>query len=136
MILLLVPIIGAYSADFHPFNMILYGSFVAAASVFWLVLPPGYVGCVLFVVTLSLGESVYSPRFYEYTMLLSPKGREGLYAGLANAPMVVAKVFVGSMSGVLLTAFCPEVCGLHYVLRMPSVLVHLHLLLLGSTTTM
>lgn len=42
------------------------------------------------------------------------------YAGLANAPMFVAKLFVGGLSGVLLSSFCPEVafaCCLHLHLQ-------------------
>lgn len=54
---------------------------------------------ILFVVTLSVGEAIYSPRVYEYTMLLAPKADEGLYTNLASIPMFVAKLFAGSISG-------------------------------------
>jgi MFS family permease len=108
MIILLVPIIGALATGVHPWNMILVGSLVASASPFWLaVFPAHYWTSAMFVVTLSLGEAVYSPRVYEYTMLLSPLGREGLYTQLASAPMFVAKLFAGGMSGALLEAYCP-----------------------------
>ena len=55
------------------FFFYLSGSFVSAGSVFFLCLGASYLTSILFVVTLSLGEAVYSPRVYEYTMLLSPK---------------------------------------------------------------
>lgn len=43
----------------------------------------------------------------QYTMALSPKGREGLYSSIASAPMFIARVGVGSLSGVLLQDHCP-----------------------------
>lgn len=39
---------------------------------------------------------------------LAPLGREGLYTSLASAPMFVAKLFAGGMSGALLQEYCPE----------------------------
>eukprot|EP00301_Raphidiophrys_heterophryoidea_P007619 c12924_g1_i1.p2 GENE.c12924_g1_i1~~c12924_g1_i1.p2 ORF type:complete len:149 (+),score=42.66 c12924_g1_i1:194-640(+) len=62
---------------------------------------------VLFVVILSVGEAIWSPRLYEYTVAIAPKGREGTYAGLSSAPYFVAKLGVGYIGGVLLEAYCP-----------------------------
>ena len=61
---------------------------------------------MLFSVTLSIGESIYSPKTYEYAMMVSPKGREGTYSALASAPLFTAKFFVGGLSGVLLGKYC------------------------------
>jgi hypothetical protein len=61
---------------------------------------------VLFSITLSIGESIYSPKTYEYAMMVSPKGREGTYSALASAPLFTAKFFVGGLSGVLLGKYC------------------------------
>lgn len=95
-----------------------------------------YTTAIGFVVVLSVGEVIYSPRVYEvralpppprcrraaaahpvahataaaqYTMLLAPRGREGLYTSLASAPMFVAKLFAGGLSGELLDRYCPKV---------------------------
>lgn len=66
--------------------------------------------CVLFVIMLSIGEAVYSPATYlvrlsarrpapawlmraaQYSMLIAPKGKEGLYTSLSAAPLFMAKV--------------------------------------------
>ena len=53
-------------------------------------------GAVLFVVTLSLGESVWSPRWYDYSMSLAPEGREGIFTALASAPLFAAKLPTGA----------------------------------------
>ena len=62
--------------------------------------PPGCAewGAVLFVVTLSLGESVWSPRWYDYSMSLAPEGREGIFTALASAPLFAAKLPTGEAS--------------------------------------
>lgn len=82
------------------------GTLVAGVSPFWITLFPNYYGAVLFSITLSIGESIYSPKTYEYAMMVSPKGREGTYSALASAPLFTAKFFVGGLSGVLLGKYC------------------------------
>lgn len=53
-------------------------------------------GAALFVVTLSLGESFWSPRWYDYSMSLAPLGREGIFTALASAPLFAAKLPTGA----------------------------------------
>ena len=53
-------------------------------------------GTALFVVTLSLGESFWSPRWYDYSMSLAPYGREGIFTALASAPLFAAKLPTGA----------------------------------------
>lgn len=53
---------------------------------------------VLFVITLSLGESIWSPRWYDYSMSLAPHGREGIFTALASAPLFAAKLPTGEPS--------------------------------------
>lgn len=109
MVILLVPVISAYSRGVHPFKLIVRGSFVTAASPFVLLFGASYFTSIMFVVMLSAGEVIYSPPVYEYSMMLAPKGREGLYTSMASAPMFVAKLFVGGLSGILLQQYCPKV---------------------------
>lgn len=113
LIIFLVPVIGLMTRGVDSFSMILYGSFVAAASPFWICIAPAYWTVIMFMVTLSLGEAVYSPRVYEYTMEISERGSEGLYSSLSSAPLFSVKLVVGGMSGWLLTNFMPLV-GKHH----------------------
>jgi dipeptide/tripeptide permease len=62
----------------------------------------------LFVVVLSVGESFYSPRLYEYAAAIAPKGQEGSYMSLSYLPFFLAKLGVASLSGMLLAKYCPE----------------------------
>lgn len=87
--------------------MIYYGSWIAAASPFFFLLGPGYMTTIGFIVMMSLGEAVYSPPTYTYSMELAPEGQEGIYTTLANAPLFTAKFVAGFMSGYLLQNYCP-----------------------------
>jgi hypothetical protein len=60
------------------------------------------------VVLLSLGEALWSPRTYDYSMSVAPVGQEAIFTALAAAPLFAAKVPVGLMSGWLLATYCPE----------------------------
>lgn len=113
LIIMLVPMVGLMTRHVDSFSMILYGSFVSAASPFWICFKQTYLGVVLFMVTLSIGEAVYSPRVYEYTMQVSPQGSEGIYTSLSSAPLFSVQLIVGGMSGWLLTNFM-SVDGPHY----------------------
>ena len=62
----------------------------------------------MFVLVLSVGEAVYSPKVYEYGMMLAPDGDEGVYTALSSVPMFVAKLGAGGMSGMLLAKFCAQ----------------------------
>lgn len=109
MIIFMVPISQAVLSKYDAYKCITVGSFVAALSVLFLCLQNdgSYWSSVCFIVALSIGEAIYSPRVYEYTMLIAPKGHEGLYTMLSSAPMFAAKLVVGVMSGFLLEEFCP-----------------------------
>jgi MFS family permease len=135
LIVFLAPLAGALTQRIPAYRMVILGSFVAASSVFIMALPPqifqpmadGWLGhCIahswlgvsgavnpyyvmicLFVVVLSFGEACYSPRLYEYTAAIAPKGQEASYMAMSTLPFFVAKLGVAPLSGVLLSRFCP-----------------------------
>ena len=108
LIIVLVPIVTAATSQVEPLVMIHYGSYISAFSVFFLVMSTSVTACVFFVIILSIGEAVWSPRLYDYTMSVCQEGREGTYMALSSAPLFLAKLPVGFMSGYLLQKYCPE----------------------------
>jgi len=136
LIVFLAPLAGVLTQRIPAYRMVILGSFIAASSVFILALPPqmfqpmadGWLGhCIahswlglngavnpyyvmicLFVVVLSLGEACYSPRLYEYTAAIAPKGQEASYMAMSSLPFFLAKLGVAPVSGVLLAHFCPD----------------------------
>ena len=136
LIIILVPFAGAFTQKYAAYRMIMVGSLISALSVFIMALPvawfqpladgfaghlighvwlglkgsvhPYYVMIFVFVVFLSVGEALWSPRLYEYTAAVAPKGQEASYMSLSYLPYFVAKLFVGASSGLLLARYCPE----------------------------
>ncbi len=136
MVIILVPIVGALTQRIAAYRMVMVGSFVSASSVFIMAMPtawfqgmanglpghwighlwlnvdgavhPYYVMIFAYVALLSVGESLWSPRLYEYTAAIAPKGQEASYMSLSYLPFFVAKFFVGMFSGLLLARYCPE----------------------------
>ncbi len=135
LIIFLVPLAGALTQKISAYRMVSLGSIVSALSVFFIALPPEwfvplangwlgdliahkwlgmqgpvnplYVSITFFVILLSIGEALWSPRLYEYPAAIAPKGKEGSYMALSILPYFVAKFFVGMLSGLLLEKYCP-----------------------------
>jgi MFS family permease len=135
LIVFLAPLVGVLTQRIPAYRMVIIGSFIAASSVFIMTVPPQWFGpiadgwfghCIahvwlgvkgavnpyyvmifLFVLFLSIGEAFYSPRLYEYTAAIAPKGQEASYMAMSTLPFFLAKIGVGPLSGVLLSRFCP-----------------------------
>lgn len=107
MIILLTPLATAFTRRRSAFTSIVAGAFLSAVSVLFMAVSTTVAASVAFIVTLSLGEVLWSPRLYEYTATIAPKGREASYMGLSQLPMFLAKPFVGFLSGYLLAGYCP-----------------------------
>ncbi|MCA9610955.1 MAG: MFS transporter, partial [Myxococcales bacterium] len=128
LIIVLTPIVGSLTSRFSAWWVIIGGSFVTASSLLFMVAHEPYeaaaravlggvlgpdaayeqTGAYLFVIVLSVGESLWSPRLYEYVAMMAPKNREASYMGLAELPLFAAKIPVGLMSGVLIGTYCAE----------------------------
>jgi len=135
LIVVLVPLVGVLTAKISAYRMVAVGSLISSLSVFFLVVPqhwfqplaegwlghlvahtwlgvegavnPLYVSSFLFIVFLSIGEAVWSPRLYEYAAAIAPRGQEATYMGLSLFPYFCAKLIGGGSSGWLLATFCP-----------------------------
>jgi POT family proton-dependent oligopeptide transporter len=108
LIVILIPIFAPLSYQFSAYTQITFGAFITSLSPFFLVSTPHLYNSVMFVVVLSVGEALWSPRLYEYTIFITEKGREGIYMALASSPMFVATLMTGATSGFFLETFCPE----------------------------
>ena len=99
LVIVLLPFISAFTPRVSAFRMILGGSLISAVSAFALAASPTPRGAIAFVALLSIGEAVWSPRLYEYSTMIAPKGREGTYMALASAPNFAARLTVGGLLG-------------------------------------
>ncbi|MFA5162340.1 MAG: MFS transporter [Elusimicrobiales bacterium] len=135
-VIILVPIVGALTQKIAAYKMVIFGSLISALSVFFMAMPPEwfhaaaqgwlghliaktwlnmpgdivnplYIAIPLAMVVYSIGEAFWSPRLYEYTAAIAPKGQEASYMALSTLPFFAAKFFVGMMSGAMLAKYCP-----------------------------
>ncbi len=114
-IILLIPLVN----KFNIFKALIYGSMISAVSLFALVLPwqwlspdigyAHYYMALIFMVLLTIGEIIWSPKLNEYTAAIAPQGQEGTYLGLTMVPWFLAKTGVSLLSGHMLIKWCPEV---------------------------
>jgi hypothetical protein len=66
-------------------NQIIGGAFLSSVSVFFLAIETGsYALVVLFVLTLSLGEALWSPRLMEYSATISPPVRVAIFQNCSD----------------------------------------------------
>lgn len=68
---------------------------------------PFYWSLILSFMVFTIGEAIWSPRFYQFTAEIAPKGKEATYLSLAILPTFASKFFVGPFSGFLLERYVP-----------------------------
>jgi predicted MFS family arabinose efflux permease len=56
----------------------------------------------------ALAEMTFSPRYYSFVGSFAPKGKEGLFMGLALAPAGLGGLIGGVLSGRLIARFLPK----------------------------
>ncbi len=103
---------------FNVFNMLIFGAVISSFSLFPMALPwrvyggdiahAHYVMAILCMIIVTIGEVVWSPKLYEYTAAIAPKGQEGTYLGLSLIPWFLAKTFASLLSGHMLEHWSPE----------------------------
>lgn len=113
-LILFIPLANKFSV----FRMLVYGAMISSISLFPMAVPwtmygldigrTHYLMALLAMVLVTIGEVVWSPKLYEYTAAIAPKGQEGTYLGLSLVPWFLAKTFVSAFSGHLLERWSPE----------------------------
>ncbi len=103
---------------FKVINMLVFGSIVSALSLIPMALPwqvygmgiakAHYFMAILCMIILTVGEVIWSPKLYEYTAAIAPKGQEGTYLGFSMIPYFLAKTLVSWFSGDWLVRWSPE----------------------------
>merc|ERR1719272_1290887 len=86
-------IVGAFISGFSPFIL----AFVV----------PSTLAAASFIIVFSIGEAIWSPKLYEYTVSVPQEGREGVFVACGSAPLYLAKFVAGASSGYLLKYYCP-----------------------------
>ena len=88
------------------------GVLIASSSMLVMGAIPTLVGACLSGAIYAVAEMTFSPRFYEYLGAFAPKGKAGLYMGLAFIPFAIGGWSGGQASGRLIARYLP-VSGPH-----------------------
>ena len=107
-LLICVPLLTGLLRYFDSYSLIVIGSTISIFSPLALLLGNSYYTLGIFVVFLSIGESIYSPRLLDYTIESAPKGKESVFLALANMPNSLGLLITGISSGYFMANFCPE----------------------------
>ncbi len=103
---------------FRVVNMLVFGSMVSAFALVPMAMPwrifsadiayAHYEMAILCMAILTVGEVLWSPKLYEYTAAIAPRGQEGTYLGFSMIPYFLAKTIVSWFSGDWLMRWSPE----------------------------
>jgi len=108
LIFILTPIIAALTLKKKVYNMMIWGTFVMGAPAFLLAIGPYWWTLYLYLILMTVGEAMWSPRFLQYAAEIAPEGRTGEYMGVAQLPWFLTKVLVPLLySGTMMDRYCP-----------------------------
>jgi MFS family permease len=107
LIFILVPIITAFTQRRQVYTMMIVGTLIMAAPAFLLATGTNFLTLGAFIVTMTVGEAIWQPRFLQYAAQIAPEGRTGAYMGVAQFPWFLTKMIVPIYEGILLQKYCP-----------------------------
>ncbi|MDX1958431.1 MAG: MFS transporter [Leptospiraceae bacterium] len=136
MIIFLVPLISHFTKKIKSYYLLLIGTTISATSIFIAAIPETYFSSLLgtwfgdlvlvewlelrpesqnpvlfsllfFIVVFTIGEAIWSPRLFQFSAEIAPKGREGTYLALSYLPYFFAKMIAGPLSGFLISIYVP-----------------------------
>ncbi|MFH1747802.1 MAG: MFS transporter [Planctomycetota bacterium] len=108
LVFIFVPTVTALTQKRSVYNMMIVGTLVMAAPTFLLVLGPSPWTLFSYILLMTLGESMWQPRFLQYAAEIAPEGRTGVYMGVAQLPWFLTKMLVPIYAGVFLQRYCPQ----------------------------
>ena len=106
IIIVFAPVLQIVLARADIYRCVAIGTLLTALAPFSFVLFINMNAAILFMILLSFGEALYSPRLYDYAMALAPDRQEGAYSTLASAPLFLVTLVTGAIGGDLLEHYC------------------------------
>ena len=108
VVLIFVVVTTAMTIGLRNYTVIQIGVALTAMSPLFMTITD-VVTTVVFIVFLSIGEGIWVPRLFEFTLSdIAPRGREGAFIAISFAPQHLVASIAGPMSGLLLDKFCPK----------------------------
>ena len=96
---------------FKPVTVMTLGVCIGSVSMLVMGAIPTLAGACLSGAIFALAEMTFSPRFYDYIASFAPKGKTGMYMGLAFVPFAIGAWIGGQVSGLLIAKYLPKEGG-------------------------
>lgn len=107
-IAILQVLVGKLTARIPGPYAIALGVLIGAGSMLLMGAVPSLYGACFSFFVFALAEMILSPRYYEYISSFAPKGREGMFMGLAIVPVGIGGLIGGVLSGHLVSHYLPK----------------------------
>jgi MFS family permease len=107
LIFVLTPMVTALTSKRDTYTMMIAGTLVMAAPTFLLSLGPNIYTLFAFLIIMTVGEAMWSPRFLQWVAEIAPKEMTGIYMGIGQFPWFLTKVVTSLYSGWFLMNYCP-----------------------------
>jgi proton-dependent oligopeptide transporter, POT family len=109
LIFVAVPVIAALTQRAKVYTMMIIGTAVMALPAFLLAIGPHAWTLFSYLLIMTIGEAMWQPRFLQYAAQIAPKGRTGVYMGVAQLPWFLTKMLVPLFySGWMMDKYCPK----------------------------
>jgi MFS family permease len=107
-IFILSPLVAALTRKVQVYKMMIYGTLVMAVPTFLLCIRPDPVLLIVYILLMSVGEAMWSPRFLQWIAEVAPEGKTGAYMGIGQFPWFLTKLITSTYSGWFLAHYCPS----------------------------
>jgi POT family proton-dependent oligopeptide transporter len=107
LIFVLTPMVTALTSKRDTYTMMIAGTLVMAAPTFLLSFGPNIYTLFAFLIVMTVGEAMWSPRFLQWVAEIAPKEMTGIYMGIGQFPWFLTKVITSLYSGWFLMNYCP-----------------------------
>ncbi len=107
LIFVLTPMVTALTSKRDTYTMMIAGTLVMAAPTFLLSFGPNIYTLFAFLIIMTVGEAMWSPRFLQWVAEIAPKEMTGIYMGIGQFPWFLTKVVASLYSGWFLMNYCP-----------------------------
>jgi len=108
LIFVLTPLVAALTMGRDTYRMMIWGTFIMAAPTFLLALGPNIWTLFAYLLIMTVGEAIWSPRFLQWIAEVAPPKMTGIYMGIGQFPWFLTKVITSLYSGWFLMRYCPE----------------------------
>jgi POT family proton-dependent oligopeptide transporter len=108
LIFVLTPVVAALTTRSNTYTMMIVGTLIMASPTFLLALGPNIYTLFGYLIIMTIGEAMWSPRFLQWVAEIAPKGMTGIYMGIGQFPWFLTKIITSLYSGWFLMRYCPE----------------------------